>query len=183
MPTRNPRLLELLARARHIVELLLDRLASEVLIVDELMSELLERGKGGIARVDLRAILLVSLEERLGGGDVIGELVARHQLHHAIDPGEQVAVIAAEALEVVAVQQSLLARVRLRRQPLPLVIELPLQRVDLLGRLRVRMAELGSFLVEHANFLAERREVALDALVLALQRLHRAQVAAEVLVV
>ena len=53
------------------------------------------------------------LQQGLGTGDVLGQLVRGHQGHHAVDPRRQVAVVRQEALKVVRVQQLALASISL----------------------------------------------------------------------
>ena len=57
----------------------------------------------------------MSFQKGLGTGDVRGELVAAHQAHHGLDPGGEVPEVAEEALQVVRVQQLLLAGIGLRQ--------------------------------------------------------------------
>lgn len=47
----------------------------------------------------------MTVQKGLGAGDVLRELVARDEDHHAVDPGLQVTIVAEETLEVVRIHQ------------------------------------------------------------------------------
>ena len=86
-------------------------------------------------------MFLVPLEQSLGAGDVLGQIVGGDDGLHVVDPGHEVAEVGQEAVQVVGVIQAHLALLGLAAQALPVVLDLVALGLDLLGLVAVRLSQ------------------------------------------
>lgn len=125
----------------------------------------------------------MSFQQSFGTCDISSKFLRSHQAHHRIDPSHEIAIIAEETLQIVRVQQFLLPAVCLCRELGPLFIDLFLLGVGLVSGVRVRLHQPIGRLVQLLDFVPQSGQIALESLVLPLQRLHAPQVLAKVVVV
>ena len=86
-------------------------------------------------------MFLVPLQQSLGAGDVLGQIVGGDDGLHVVDPGHEVAEVGEEAVQVVGVVQAHLALLGLAAQALPVVLDLVALGLDLLGLVAVRLSQ------------------------------------------
>ena len=91
---------------------------------------------------------LVTFQKSFSAGDIGGEFVGRDQSHHRLNPGAEIAVVAEEALQIVGVEQLLLASVGFGRQLRPLFVDLFLFAVDRIRRVRMALHQPRSCFIQ-----------------------------------
>lgn len=136
--------------------------------------------ESGSTGVDLGTVFLVAFKESLGPGDVVGQFLAADQLVHGRDPLHQIAVVRKEPLVIVGVEELLLSVVGLGRQTVPLLVEFPLEIVDLLSSLRVALSQLVGLLIQALDLVSQGGEIPLDTVMLPLESLNGTKIAPKV---
>ncbi|GMR45925.1 hypothetical protein PMAYCL1PPCAC_16120, partial [Pristionchus mayeri] len=165
----------------ELLQLALDVVARADVIVEQLLAGVGRLVERVLAGIDLALVLLVSLEERLRSGNVLCQLVRRDDRLHVIHPRDEVSVVGEEAMEGVALVESLLAIGCRIAQLVPRTTSLIHLGQDGVLPLGVRLQQSLRLLLQLAHLALERSEITFGALMLALECLDVVEVAAEVI--